>query len=229
MGVKENYLRVKDGIAKAALKSGRDPAEIQIVAAAKRQPVEKISEALACGVTILGENRVQEAQEHRAALAGKEVSWHLIGHLQRNKVHQVLGLFSMLHSLDSLRLAEKIEREGRQSKQTISALVQLNLAGEANKGGFAAGELEAALACLKNMEMIEVRGLMTMPPFFDDPEEARPFFRQLAELKRQANREGWYRVPLDQLSMGMSGDYQVAVEEGASMVRLGTVLFGERS
>jgi len=229
MSVQDNYLRIQQGIAEAAAKAGRNPAEVRLVAAAKRQPAEKVAEAIACGVEAIGENRVQEAQAHQAALGGEKVAWHLIGHLQRNKVHQALGLFSMLHSLDSLRLAEKIESEARQKEISIQALVQVNVAGEASKGGFEVAELEAGLACLKGMEMIEVRGLMTMPPFFADPEEARPFFRQLAELKELANRDGWYRVPIEQLSMGMSGDYMVAVEEGATMIRLGTILFGERN
>ncbi len=229
MSIRENIKIISENIAAAAEKAGRDPAEVSIIAAAKTQPPERLKQAIEAGVNTLGENRVQEAQTHMKSLAGVNVIWHCIGHLQRNKAREALSLFAMIHSLDSLRLAHKIEEEAKTQGKKISALLQINISGEETKGGFSECNLEEILGELNRLEMIELQGLMTMPPFFDDPEKARPFFRRLAELKEAANQGGWYRAPLEQLSMGMSGDYQVAVEEGATLVRLGTVLFGPRA
>lgn len=228
MSIKSNIDSIRGKIADAAIKSGRDPSEVTLVAAAKVQPVEKIAEAIDAGVTIIGENRVSEAKEQKEKLSGKETGWHMIGHLQRNKVKEALGLFDMVHSLDNMRLAKKIEEEAGNRGGSIEVLLQLNISGEETKGGFNEGDVNEALNQLNDMKYLKVKGLMTMPPFFSDPEEARPFFRRLREIRDEINEAGNYSEALGHLSMGMSNDFEVAVEEGATMVRLGTVLFGER-
>ena len=214
-----NLARVQERIARAAERAGRRAEDVLLVGVSKTVEVDRIRAAVAAGLPALGENRVQEAREKIAAL-GRPVPWHLVGHLQTNKVREAVGLFDLIHSLDRLDLAQELDRRARQRGQPVAALLQVNVAGEATKGGFAPAAVEAALESLAPLSMVRVQGLMTIPPAVDHAEQARGWFRALAALGK--------RVGLPHLSMGMSADFEVAVEEGATIVRVGTAIFGPR-
>ena len=218
--VRANLESVRERIARAAERAGRRPEDVLLIGVSKTVDVERIRQAVAAGLTALGENRVQEAKEKVAAL-GRPVPWHLIGHLQTNKVRDALALFDLLHSVDRPELALECDRRARQRGQPVEALVQVNVGGEASKGGFEPEHLEAALEAIARLDHVRVRGLMTIPPVVEHAEEARRWFRTLAGL---AKRHG-----LAELSMGMSADFEVAIEEGATMVRVGTAIFGPRT
>jgi pyridoxal phosphate enzyme (YggS family) len=214
-----NLERVRERIARAAERAGRRPDDVLLVGVTKTVDVERVRQAVAAGLPALGENRVQEAGQ-KIALVGRPVPWHLIGHLQTNKVRDALELFDVIHSLDRLELARECDRRARQRGRPVPVLVQVNVAGEASKGGFAPEEVSAALDTLAALDHLRVRGLMTIPPPAPEVEVARVWFRGLAQL---AKRHG-----LGELSMGMSADFEVAIEEGATMVRVGTAIFGPR-
>lgn len=197
------------------------------MAITKTFPVEVVRQAVELGLTCFGENRVQEAREKIAAV-GREVEWHLVGPLQRNKVKYVFDLFDMVQSLDSLPLAEEIEQRGRARGAVMPVLVELNLAGEASKSGIAPEELPGLLERLSELSHVAVKGLMTIPPLGPVPEESRPYFRELRRLRDRAAQRRIPGIELGELSMGMSADFEVAVSEGATMVRVGTAIFGER-
>jgi len=212
----------------AARRAGRDPAQVRLVGAAKKQPVERVAAAIRAGLRDLGENYVQEAVAMRAALEAAldpeiagAITWHGIGHLQRNKARDAVACFSWLHGLDGAPLAREIEKRAAEAGRVCTVLVQLNLSGEETKSGIAEAELPALLDVLRGLPHLRVVGLMTMPAPSSDPEAGRPAFARLREL---AERHG-----LAELSMGMSDDFEVAVEEGASLVRIGSALFGARS
>ncbi len=222
----EILTEVNGKIAKACAKVGRDPAEVEIVAVTKTHGAEVVDEAYDAGLTLIGENKVQEATWKKAA-AKAGPSWHLIGHLQSNKVRAALELFDVIHSVDSLKLAEHINRVADALGVTPRILLEVNVSGEKSKSGMGPEEVEGVIATImQDCPRITVEGLMTMAPFSENKEDARPYFRQLRELRD--NLEQKLAIGLPRLSMGMSGDYEVAVEEGATWVRLGTVLFGER-
>ncbi len=214
-----NLEAVRGRIARAAERAGRDPASVRLVAISKTYGPEAVLAAWRAGQRDFGENRVQEAEEKipAVAAAGAQPVWHLVGHLQTNKVRPALRLFDILHSIDSLRLAQAIERR---SEASLRVFVEVNAGGEASKAGFAPGEVDDALAALRQLSHLDVHGLMTVAPAAADPEEVRPVFRELAALAR--------RHALPELSMGMSGDFEVAIEEGATLVRIGTAIFGPR-
>ncbi len=212
--------RVRERIARAAERAGRRAGDVLLIGVSKTVEVERIQQAVAAGVPALGENRVQEAKEKVAAL-GRPVPWHLIGHLQTNKVRDALDLFDLVHSLDRLDLAHELDKRARQRGRPIAALVQVNVGDEANKGGFEVDAVPAALDAIAKLDHINVRGLMTIPPIAERAEDARGWFRALAQLGKHAG--------LAELSMGMSADFEVAIEEGATMVRVGTAIFGPRS
>src|SRR5215813_3703823 len=214
-----NLERVRERIARAAERSGRRGGDVVLIGVSKTVDVERIQQAVAAGVPALGENRVQEAQGKIAAL-GRPVPWHLIGHLQTNKVREALELFDLVHSLDRLDLAAELDRRAGQRGRAAAALVQVNVGGERNKGGFEAAAVPAALDAIAKLDHVDVRGLMTIPPITERAEDARGWFRALAQLGK--------RVGLAELSMGMSADFEVAIEEGATMVRVGTAIFGPR-
>jgi pyridoxal phosphate enzyme (YggS family) len=222
--IRENLLRVRERIESAAQRAGRDPGEIKLVAVSKTVEVDRIKEAIEAGVTILGENYVQEAQR-KIEQIGRPVSWHFIGHLQSNKAKYAVRLFDTIHSLDSPTLAEELNRRAAQVNRKVPVMVEVNLSGEATKFGT---EEEKVLQLAKrviDLPHLVLEGLMTMPPYFDNPEMSRPYFIQLRELKEKMAREG---IPLKELSMGMSNDFEVAIEEGATYVRVGTAIFGAR-
>ena len=214
--VQANLERVRERIARAARRAGRRPEDILLIGVSKTVPAERVREAIAAGLPALGENRVQEAREKIRAL-GRPVPWHLIGHLQTNKAKDALELFDVIQSVDRLTLASEI---ARRATRPVDVLVEVNLGGEASKSGFARSEVKPALDALRSMPMLRVRGLMAIPPAVDEPEKARLWFRTLRELRDAGG--------LAELSMGMSGDFEVAIEEGATMVRVGTAIFGER-
>ena len=212
---------VKEKIAKAAEKAGRDPSEITLVAVTKTHGPEEINEAIACGVTDIGENKVQEILSKYDSIS-KGVRWHLIGHLQTNKVKSVVDKVDIIHSVDSFHLAEEIDRRCKAIGKTMDILIQVNAAGEKQKSGIAPEELMPLLDEISRLTNLRVRGLMQIAPETDNPESVRKYFRIVKDLYDQ--------IPgADILSMGMSGDFEIAIEEGANMVRIGTAIFGERN
>lgn len=212
-------------ISYAALRTDRNPEEIKLIAVTKSQPIDKIIEAADLGLRIFGENRVQEAKEKIERIKGFNIEWHMIGHLQTNKVREAVKLFTLIHSLDSEKLAIAIDKESRRINKIQRVLVQVKLSHEESKYGVEPEELERFLHICNEFENIKIEGLMTIPPYFKNPEDVRPYFRKLKQLRDKV----FDRYPfIKQLSMGMSHDYEVAIEEGATMVRIGTALFGQR-
>ncbi len=222
--VRENLLRVIERIEKAARKAGRDPREVKLVAVSKTVEVARIKEAIEAGATILGENYVQEAQKKIEEI-GKLVSWHFIGHLQSNKVKYAVRLFDMIHSVDSIPLAEELNRRMEQTGQMMSVMIEVNLSKEATKFGTDEETLWNLARGIQDLKHLSLEGLMTMPPYFDSPEMSRPYYVGLRELKKKMTKEG---IPVKELSMGMSNDFEIAIEEGATFVRVGTAIFGPR-
>lgn len=225
--VAENLNAVKERIAKAAARVGRDPESISLVAVTKTVPVERIHEAIAAGQRVFGENRVQEAQDKVQAL-GHDVQWHLIGHLQRNKVRFVCELFDLIHSVDSLPLAQDIDRRAAQCGIVMPILIQVNIGDETTKTGVAIPDALSLVRDIAGLSHVAIRGLMCIPPALEDPEEVRPYFTQLRTLAEQIDQARLPEVTMTELSMGMSHDYEVAIEEGATMVRVGSAIFGPR-
>lgn len=219
----ENLQRIRKEIKDAARRAGRDPKEIRLVAVTKTVGVEEVRRAAALGLKDFGENRLQEARDK--LLTFPQLRWHFIGHLQTNKVKEILTDFTLIHSLDRFSLAEALQHWGDKLNRKAAALVQVNVSGEESKYGLDPSELPDFLAALREMPQIAVEGLMTMAPWVEDPEEVRPVFQRLRELQ-QAHRRPEMMLP--HLSMGMTGDFAVAIEEGATMVRIGTALFGPR-
>ena len=222
--VKENLFREMEKIENAARKTGRDPNEIKLVAVSKTVEVARIMEAIEAGVSILGENYVQEAQKKIEEI-GRPVSWHFIGHLQTNKAKYAIRLFDMIHSLDSVPLAEELNRRAEQADRVMKVMIEVNLSKEATKFGTDEEVVVNLAKRIQNLNHLSLAGLMTMPPYFDSPEMSRPYYIALRELKERMVKEG---VPMKDLSMGMSNDFEIAVEEGATYVRVGTAIFGAR-
>jgi pyridoxal phosphate enzyme (YggS family) len=227
MTIAENVARVRERMDEAARRARRDPGKIRLVAVSKTVDPDRIREALAAGVDSLGENYVQEAQKKIEEL-GHGAAWHFIGHLQTNKAKVAARLFDWFHSVDSLRLAEELNRVAVQQKKVLPVLLQINLGQEPTKFGVLREDTFQLLEQMGSLPGISVKGLMTLPPFFDDPEKSRPYFRALRELAEAASRRKIAGVSLDELSMGMSGDFETAIEEGATLVRVGTAIFGAR-
>jgi len=225
--IRGHITAVKERIAEAASRSGRGPEGITLVAVTKTIDTHHIQAGMAAGLTVFGENRVQEAAGKILEI-GHGVQWHMIGHLQTNKVKKALELFDLIQSVDSLHLAREIEKQASSIGRRIPVLLQVDLAGEEKKFGFAPEDLLRDIEEVARCAHIEVRGLMTIPPLSPDPKESRPYFRQLAKLRDTIVARYPGDVCMDILSMGMSQDFEVAVEEGATMVRIGTALFGAR-
>jgi len=222
--IKENLLRVMERIEKAARKVGRDPNEIKLVAVSKTVEAARSKEAIGAGVSILGENYIQEAQKKIEEI-GRLVSWHFIGHLQSNKVKYAIRLFDMIHSLDSIPLAEELNRRAEQANQAIKVMIEVNLSKEAAKFGADEERVLSLARRIQKLNHLFLEGLMTMPPYFDSPEMSRPYYIALRALKERMVKE---RIPMKDLSMGMSNDFEIAIEEGATYVRVGTAIFGPR-
>jgi pyridoxal phosphate enzyme (YggS family) len=226
-GIRERIDQVRRRIAEAAGRVGRNPDEVELVAVTKTVPVPVIREAVEAGVRLLGENRVQEAREKIALLSSVPITWHLIGHLQTNKSKLAIELFDLIHSLDSVKLAASLDRHGASLGKRVRVLVEVNLGGEPGKSGILENELLPLLQACQPFANLAVEGLMVIPPFRENRQEIRPFFRRLRELRDQA-ADAHHEHHLRHLSMGMSHDFEVAIEEGATMVRIGTAIFGER-
>ncbi len=226
--IAENLKTVKEKIARAALRAGRNPQEVQLVAVSKTVSGELIQQAIEAGVTILGESYIQEARKKIGEI-GKAVRWDFIGHLQSNKVSYAVDLFEVIHSIDRLSLAQALSTRAAKKRKTLRVLVQVNISGEGAKSGIDTGRVNALVSHIASLPNLTLEGLMTMPPYFTDPEKARPYFVALRKLRDTLMAEQGNRIDLKELSMGMSGDFEVAVEEGATLVRVGTALFGERS
>lgn len=226
--IRENLSYVKQNIADACARSGRDVGEVTLIAVSKTKPVEMLWEAYRAGVRDFGENRALELLDKYEALP-KDIRWHMIGHLQRNKVKYLVGRVYLIHSVDSLRLAQEIQKEAEKKQVQADILVEVNVAGEESKFG---GSLENTLQLVQEIALlpsVHIRGLMTVAPYVQDPEENRGIFRNLKQLAVDIERESIDNVSMNVLSMGMTGDYQVAVEEGAAYVRVGTGIFGDRT
>jgi uncharacterized pyridoxal phosphate-containing UPF0001 family protein len=239
-----SWVEVQKRIESAARRVGRDPKAIRLVAVTKGVSPDRIREAISAGATLFGESRIQEALpkiKELSSFPGKgeapsgsaggggmvasPINWHMVGHLQRNKAKDAVGVFELIHSVDGFELAHELDRRAGQKGVVQKILIQVNVAKEPTKHGVASEELEAMLKNVAGLSNLLVEGLMTIPPQSDDPEAARPYFRWLARKRDELNRAGW---PLQELSMGMSGDFEVAIEEGATLIRVGTAIFGPR-
>lgn len=231
MSISEQVWKVRARVDLAARRAGRPAQEIALMGVTKTHPPEKIREAYAAGVRLFGENRVQEFAGKTGALADLHgAEWHMIGHLQTNKALKAAEWFSAIDSVDSIKLAEKLDGAARSLNKKMPVLIEINVGGEAAKSGVAldSRELEDLLRSVERFEALEFRGLMTVPPYAEDPEEARPFFRKLRELRDAIAARRLPGIRMDVLSMGMSHDFEVAIEEGSTCVRVGTAIFGER-
>lgn len=231
MSIDENIARVRARIAAAAARVRRRPEEITLMAVSKTVEPERIREAYAAGLRVFGENRVQEFEDKASALADlEEAEWHLIGHLQSNKAKKATELFSAVDSIDSLHLAEKLNQAAGQAGKTLHVLIEIKVGEEASKAGIPAGspELDSLLNGMARLDRLQVRGLMTVPPFTEDPEGARMYFRLLRDVRERIAARRLPRIEMDVLSMGMSHDFEVAIEEGSTCVRVGTAIFGAR-
>jgi pyridoxal phosphate enzyme (YggS family) len=215
-------------IAGAAKKAGRDPLDIRLVAVSKTVSADRLRQAILAGVDIVGENYVQEARNKFSELGDLSVQWHFIGHLQRNKAKYVVRIFDLIHSVDSTRIADEINYQAGRINKIQPILVQVNLAGETTKSGIEPEAVEQLVRHIGTLPHLSLQGLMTMPPFFNAPEKVRPYFNQLRLLRDQIKEMAIDNVYMDELSMGMTGDFETAVEEGATLVRIGTAIFGAR-
>jgi pyridoxal phosphate enzyme (YggS family) len=223
-----NVSHILDNIRSAAVRSGRRPEHVRLVAATKLVSPDRIAEALAAGVTILGENRLQEALPKIERLGQDRVVWHFIGRLQRRKVKAIVGRFALIHSVESIELAEEINRRAAEAGIRQAVLLEVNIGEEQSKGGFPPDAVAEACRRMHGLTHVAVKGLMTIPPPDPDLARTRIYFRRLCELARSLTQAGWVNINMDELSMGMSADYTIAVEEGATLVRIGTAIFGAR-
>ncbi|MBI3353580.1 MAG: YggS family pyridoxal phosphate-dependent enzyme [Nitrospirae bacterium] len=227
--IAENVKAVRTRIEQAAKRSGRDVKYIKLIAVTKTVDINRIKEAVEAGLKIFGENRVQEAQKkvtsYELRVTSGKIEWHFIGHLQTNKVKDVVGSFELIHAVDSLRLSEEIDRQAKKRGIVQDILIEVKLSEEESKYGITEEELLPLIESVSKFNNIKLLGLMAIPPFFDDAEKTRPYFKRLRELRDEAVKNGFN---LPELSMGMSHDFETAIEEGATMVRIGTAIFGER-
>lgn len=225
----ENTSAVFKKMSHAAMRAGRRPEDVRLVAVTKTVGTDEIRKAVDIGLRVFGENRIQEAKEKitnlKFEISNSNIEWHLIGHLQRNKAKYAVRLFELIHSLDSEELAADLNREAEKAGKVQRVLIQVKLSTEETKSGISEQDLPLLVKKVTRLENLKLEGLMTIPPFFDDPDPARPFFRRLRELRDELEKKGFV---LPELSMGMSNDYEVAIQEGATLVRIGTAIFGER-
>ena len=222
-----NIRMIRERIIAAATRSARDPGSIQLMAVSKTIPPERIREAVEAGITLLGENYVQEARE-KIPVIGHNVSWHMIGHLQTNKVKYVINLFDWIHSVDRLELARELDKRAGQNNRKLNALIEVNVSGEESKNGVEASHALELVRQVSVLPNLNVRGLMTMPPYSDNPETSRPYFKALRSLRDEISIAAISGIRMDELSMGMTDDFEVAIEEGATIIRVGRAIFGER-
>ncbi|MDA8403646.1 MAG: YggS family pyridoxal phosphate-dependent enzyme [Desulfobacteraceae bacterium] len=225
----QRVTQIQERIRQAAVLCGRNPDSIQLVAVTKTVPPATIRQAMDAGLRIFGESYLQEAAAKINAIADNRLSWHFIGHLQSNKAKFAVCCFDLIHSVDSASLAEALNRQAGRIHKIQNVLVQVNISGESTKSGTSIKETAALVYAIREMKNLSVKGLMTIPPFFDQPEKARPYFKALADLKEEIQKQSRSGNEMTELSMGMTGDFEVAIEEGATLVRIGTAIFGERA
>ncbi len=226
--IAQNLKQVQQRIEAACGRCGRDPASVQLITVTKTIDTERINQAVEAGALILGENRVQEVL-HKYEAVGSSVSWHLIGHLQTNKVRQIIDRVDLIHSLDSVHLAQELQKRASLRQKPVEVLIEVNVGQEESKFGLSTEQVPAFVASLAEMDFIQIRGLMTVAPFLDDPENVRMVFRSLKTLFEDLKKIEQPNVRMEHLSMGMTHDFEVAIEEGATMVRVGTGIFGSRN
>jgi len=219
---------IRERIRSAALAAGRETEAVRLVAVSKTVPADRVRAAVQAGIALLGENYIQEAREKIDALQDMEVSWHFIGHLQSNKAKYAVRLFDMIHSVDSFKLAQELDKQAAKKAKVQDILIQVNTGKEASKSGVYEEEALALVRQAGRMEHLSVKGLMTLPPYFNAPDKVRPYFRALRELRDRIQAEALPGVSMNELSMGMTGDFEAAIQEGATLVRIGTAIFGER-
>jgi len=222
----KNLSQVRERMERAATRTGRDPGEIRLIAVSKTVPVERIKEAIAAGTMIFGENYVQEARHKIEEIGRTGIQWHFIGHLQTNKAKYAVKLFDLIHSVDSIKVARALDTRAAAEGKVMDCLIEANISQEESKFGITSEHTLTLAQEMTKLKNISLKGLMTMPPYFDDPESSRPYFIALRQLKEAIARDG---IPLSELSMGMTTDFEVAIEEGATIVRVGRAIFGERS
>jgi pyridoxal phosphate enzyme (YggS family) len=225
--IKQNLKEVEEKICAACKRAGRDRSEVTLIAVSKTKPVEMLEACMDNGITVFGENKVQELCGKYEVLP-KDLHWHMIGHLQRNKVKYITDKVELIHSVDSLRLAETIEAEAKKHQVKVPVLIEVNVAEEESKFGLKPEEVIPFLETISHFEYLQVKGLMTIAPYVEDPEENRQIFKNLKQISVDIKEKNMNNITMEILSMGMTGDYQVAVQEGATMVRVGTGIFGER-
>jgi PLP dependent protein len=226
--IADNLAEIRERIKLAVDRAGRSIHDVRVVAAAKGQGQRKIEEAVAAGIRLIGHNYVQEAEEEAFSPSVEDVEFHMIGHLQKNKAGKAVELFRVIQTVDNRPLAEALQRRCQAVGKTIGVMIQVNLAKEPQKSGIGAEEVEELVGTIRNLPRLKLLGLMTMPPFFDDPDRARPYFKALRNLRDRLMQSGLLTSEMKELSMGMTGDFEAAVEEGATLVRIGTALFGPR-
>jgi PLP dependent protein len=220
---------INDRIRRAAEAAGRQPDTIRLVAVSKTVPAERVRAAIQSGITLLGENYIQEAREKIEALQEFPVAWHFIGHLQSNKAKYAVRLFDLIHSVDTIKLARELDRQAGKIDKVQDILIQVNTGKEASKSGVYVDDTLTLVRAAGQMSHIAVKGLMTLPPYFNAPDKVRPYFQALRELRDRIRSESLPGIAMDELSMGMTGDFEAAIQEGATLVRIGTALFGERA
>jgi pyridoxal phosphate enzyme (YggS family) len=225
--IEANILNIRQRIAAAAARAGRDPSGIRLMAVSKTVEPERIRSALDAGITLLGENYVQEAREKISAV-GRSAEWHMIGHLQTNKAKYVVHLFDWIHSVDRLDLARELDKRAGGHNRLLNVLIEVNVSGEASKNGAQPSGVPELVRQISTLPNLAVRGLMTMPPYSDNPENSRPYFQALRRLRDEINAAAVPNVRMDELSMGMTDDFEVAIEEGATIIRVGRAIFGQR-
>ncbi len=226
--IHENLAEVEKRVAEACKRAGRKREEVTLIAVSKTKPVECIQEAMVDGIRVFGENKVQEIMDKYEVLP-KDINWHMIGHLQRNKVKYIVDKVCLIHSVDSFRLAMQIDEEARKRNLVCPILIEVNVAGEETKFGVPVDEAESLIQEVSKLRNVQIKGLMTIAPYVDNPEENRVHFKTLKKLSVDIKRKNIDNVVMSELSMGMTGDFEVAIEEGATMVRVGTGIFGKRN
>ncbi|MCP4345196.1 MAG: YggS family pyridoxal phosphate-dependent enzyme [Desulfobacterales bacterium] len=226
--MKERLETVKERISKAASECGRDSETVSLVAVSKTMPAHRVKEAVDAGVSILGENYIQEAREKFNELSSCPVSWHFIGHLQTNKAKYAVRIFDLIHSVDTLKLALELDKQAGKINKIQQILIQINIGEEISKSGIYEKDLVNLAKDISKLENLSVKGLMIIPPFYNEPENVRPYFSALRDLRDQIIKQNIPNISMDELSMGMTGDFEAAIEEGATLVRIGTAIFGER-
>ncbi len=226
--IKSNLEAIKERIKIAAIAADRNPSSVRLIAVSKKKTVEAVLEAASAGATIFGENYIQESIEKAEAIDNSEISWHFIGHLQSNKAKFAVKIFDLIHSVDSFKLAKEINKQAKKIDKIQNILVQVNISMEETKSGISEEEAEELVKSISHLENISVKGLMTMPPYYNEPELVKPYFKTLKKISEKINALDLNNISMKELSMGMTGDFEPAIAEGSTFVRIGTAIFGSR-